>query len=144
LVSLYPELYRFLDRAQKLLQAAEHLYNGGYYESCISRLYYSVFIAAPVLLEAKVSGGGGRYIRQGRQIGWRVVSKHETAQNDFSTHFVNRGYFTKREGELYVALISAREGADYGLAGYPEGLVRDLLERTRQLVTKITEMAKDA
>ena len=50
---------------------------------------------------------------------------------------VKLGYIRKEDGHVYGELKSAREGADYGLDGFREQVVRDLIARARVLVAGI-------
>lgn len=70
--------------------------------------------------------------------------KTRTTQQDLLDHLVKPGYFTRDDADLYQALLSAREAGDYGLEGYSEGVTRRLVERTGQLLVKVTGMVKDA
>ena len=44
---------RYIDNAEEMLEAAEHLLQGGFYNDAASRAYYSMFFAARALLSLK-------------------------------------------------------------------------------------------
>ena len=119
------------------MAAAEYLYTGGYYESCISRAYYAAFTAVSVLLETRRQRRRGyiSYDRTRRR--WHVEASHDMVQEDFLQLISRRGDFTTADGNAYGKLRAARDDADYALEGYRREVTESLLMQGRHLVSKI-------
>jgi uncharacterized protein (UPF0332 family) len=47
------EIKKLIEKAEKSLKASENLYNSGFYDFAVSRIYYSMFYCAKALLLTK-------------------------------------------------------------------------------------------
>jgi uncharacterized protein (UPF0332 family) len=89
-----------LEKARRMLAAAEHLERGGFHEDAVSRAYYAVFHAACALLAS---------------IG-RTVRTHDGLRAAVAEHFVRPGKLPARFGRLLARAAADRNDADYNSA----------------------------
>jgi uncharacterized protein (UPF0332 family) len=89
-----------LEKARRLLDAAEHLRRGGFHEDAVSRAYYAVFHAACALLAS---------------IG-RTARTHDGLRAAVAEHFVRPGKLPTRFGRLLARAAADRNDADYNSA----------------------------
>jgi len=86
-----------LERASNALQAANLLYDNGFLNDAVSRLYYFLLHNIRSLLLSK---------------GLEPKS-HEGALRVFGLHFVKEGIFLPRDSHIFSRLMKYREEADY-------------------------------
>lgn len=86
-----------LERASNTLQAANLLYDNGFLNDAVSRLYYFLLHNIRALLLSK---------------GLEPKS-HEGALRVFGLHFVKEGIFMPRDSHIFSRLMKYREEADY-------------------------------
>lgn len=81
-----------MESAFTTLDAARVLAKNGFWNSCVNRLYYSVFYAVNALLVSQ-----------------KIQTKsHTSTKSQFSLHFVKTGKFDKRFGRLLAELYDWR------------------------------------
>ncbi len=86
-----------MDRAIKTMDAATLLFNNGFFNDAISRLYYFLLYNIRALLLTK---------------GLEPKS-HEGALRLFGLHFVKEGIFEPADSHIFSRLMKYREEADY-------------------------------
>ncbi len=86
-----------MDRAIKTMDAAILLFNNGFFNDAISRLYYFLLYNIRALLLTK---------------GLEPKS-HEGALRLFGLHFVKEGIFEPADSHIFSRLMKYREEADY-------------------------------
>ena len=86
-----------LDKSSEILQEAELLYNNGFINGAVSRLYYSSLHTVRALLLSK---------------GLEPKS-HEGALRLFGLHFIKKGVFETKYSHIFSRLMKYREEADY-------------------------------
>ena len=86
-----------LERASNALQAANLLYDNGFLNDAVSRLYYFLLHNIRALLLSK---------------GLEAKS-HEGALRVFGLHFVKEEIFMPRDSHIFSRLMKYREEADY-------------------------------
>ena len=90
----------FIRRARRILDAAYHLFRGGFYEDAVSRAYYSMYFAAKALLLK-------------RNI---TVKTHKGLLSTFGVEFVDDGVVEKYYGRALRIAEELREEADYSIS----------------------------
>ncbi len=86
-----------LDKSSEILQEAELLYNNGFINGAVSRLYYSSFHTVRALL-----------LSRGLE-----PKSHEGALRLFGLHFIKKGVFETKYSHIFSRLMKYREEADY-------------------------------
>ncbi len=86
-----------MDRAIKAMEAATLLFDNGFFNDAISRLYYFLLYNIRALLLTK---------------GLEPKS-HEGALRLFGLHFVKEGIFEPADSHIFSRLMKYREEADY-------------------------------
>ncbi len=86
-----------MDRAIQTMEAATLLFDNGFFNDAISRLYYFLLYNIRALLLTK---------------GLEPKS-HEGALRLFSLHFVKEGIFEPTDSHIFSRLMKYREEADY-------------------------------
>ncbi len=86
-----------MDRAIKAMEAATLLFDNGFFNEAISRLYYFLLYNIRALLLTK---------------GLEPKS-HEGALRLFGLHFVKEGIFEPADSHIFSRLMKYREEADY-------------------------------
>jgi len=89
-----------LDKASEILQQAELLYNGGFIDGAVSRLYYFILHTVRALLLTK---------------GLEPKS-HEGVLRVFGLYFIKEGIFEGKDSHVFAKLMKYREEADYNPA----------------------------
>ena len=93
------EVMNLLQKARVTLQAAQVLFDTGFFEDCISRAYYAVFHAAQAAL-----------LNEG------ITPKtHSGTHSLFDDHFVKRDRLPRNVARTLRQAYNARQLADYGL-----------------------------
>lgn len=111
-----------IDSAYETHKAAMLLFENGFWNSCVNRLYYSVFYAVNALLV------------------WNEIQSktHSTVKSQFSQHFVKTGIFETRFGRLLNTLYDWRQRGDYeNLFMYNKESVEPLLESCLDMIQQI-------
>ena len=111
-----------IDSAYETHKAAMLLFENGFWNSCVNRLYYSVFYAVNALLV------------------WNEIQPktHSTVKSQFSQHFVKTGIFEIRFGRLLNTLYDWRQRGDYeNLFMYNKESVEPLLESCLDMIQQI-------
>lgn len=111
-----------IDSAYETHKAAMLLFENGFWNSCVNRLYYSVFYAVNALLV------------------WNEIQPktHSTVKSQFSQHFVKTGKFETRFGRLLNTLYDWRQRGDYeNLFMYNKESVEPLLESCLDMIKQI-------
>lgn len=111
-----------IDSAYETHKAAMLLFENGFWNSCVNRLYYSVFYAVNALLV------------------WNEIQPktHSTVKSQFSQHFVKTGKFETRFGRLLNTLYDWRQRGDYeNLFMYNKESVEPLLESCLDMIQQI-------
>ncbi len=86
-----------MESAFNTLEAARVLAKNGFWNSCVNRLYYSVFYAVNALLVSE-----------------EIHAKsHTSTKSQFSLFFVKTGKFDKKYGRLLAKLYDWRQKGDY-------------------------------
>jgi uncharacterized protein len=111
-----------IDSAYETHRAAILLFENGFWNSSVNRLYYSVFYAVNALLVLN-----------------EIQPKtHSTVNNQFSQHFVKTGIFEPRFGRLLNTLYDWRQRGDYeSLFLYDKESVEPLLESCLDMIKQI-------
>lgn len=111
-----------IDSAYETHKAAMLLFENGFWNSSVNRLYYSVFYAVNALLVLHV-----------------IQHKtHSTVKSQFSQHFVKTGIFESRFGRLLNTLYDWRQKSDYEtLTTYNKESVEPLLEACLEMIQLI-------
>lgn len=116
-----------LDKAFETLNDAKVLVQSKSWNSCINRLYYSVYYAAiALLLKNKYNAG-----------------THASVKSQFSLNFVKTGIISKEQGKLYSDLLDWRHKGDYGdLFDFNESQVLPLIEPVEAMLKDIEKLIK--
>lgn len=98
---LKPEIVALIEyrltRAQKTLEDAKLLYKHGRYNSCMNRLYYSVFYSVLALLRTENL----------------MSSKHSGVRSMFHKEFVKKCVIPPDLGKFYDEMFEFRQMGDY-------------------------------
>jgi len=109
-----------MTKAEKSLEAAEKLFDGGYYDFAASRGYYSMFYCAEALLLSK----GLKF------------SKHSGVISAFGQEFIKAKLLP---GELHSYILDAfsqRGKGDYDIAPLERKDAEDLLDKAKIFLEK--------
>jgi uncharacterized protein (UPF0332 family) len=87
-----------MDKAHRVLAAARHLRDHGFFDDAVSRAYYAVFHAAAALLAS---------------IG-RSARTHEGLRAAVGQHFIRPGLLDARFARVLAHTAADRNDADYG------------------------------
>ncbi|PKL49812.1 MAG: DNA-binding protein [Planctomycetes bacterium HGW-Planctomycetes-1] len=111
-----------LERAFQTLEEAKLLFDSGYTNTYVNRLYYACFYAVSALL-----------ISQDKS-----TSKHGQLRAMLHKDYVKAGLLSKESGRHFDLLFQSRQTGDYvdNAAFNPEE-VKDWLEKTRRFVEEI-------
>jgi uncharacterized protein len=111
-----------IDSAYETHKAATLLFENGFWNSCVNRLYYSIFYAVNALLVCN-----------------EIQPKtHSTVKSQFSQHFVKTGIFETHFGRLLNTLYDWRQRGDYeNLFQYDKESVEPLLESCLEMIKQI-------
>ena len=93
------EARRYLDRADRALEAAETLTRAGFSPEAASRTYYAMFYAAQALLK---SAGID-------------VTKHSAVESEFGYRFAKTGKIAPKYHKMLINARKIREQADYDI-----------------------------
>jgi uncharacterized protein (UPF0332 family) len=114
-----------IDRAEKTLLEAQSLYNNGFYNATINRLYYACFYAVLALLVSN-------------QIS---AFKHAGVKQMFGLHFVSNGKIDPSYGRFYSRLFNERITGDYDdFIVYEKETVNDLIPKSTEFIQEIRKL----
>ena len=118
-----------LESAYQTYEAAKILFEKGFWNSSVNRIYYSVYYAVNAIL---VLNG--------------IHTKtHASVKSQFSQHFVKTGEFDPKYGRLLNQLYDWRQKGDYeNLFDYTESDVAPLLISSLEMIKEIDEKVKNA
>jgi len=86
-----------LQKADETFRAARELIKGGFWNSCVNRLYYACFYAVNAL-----------FVRDGI-----FVKTHSGAKNQFFQNYIKTGIIDLKFSRLYSDLSDWRQKGDY-------------------------------
>ena len=111
-----------IDSAYETHKAATLLFENGFWNSSVNRLYYSIFYAVNAILVLN-----------------DIQPKtHSTVKSQFSQHFIKKGIFEARFGRLLNTLYDWRQKGDYEtLTTYNKESVEPLLETCLEMIQLI-------
>jgi uncharacterized protein (UPF0332 family) len=113
-----------LSRSQRALAEANLLYNNGYLNGAVSRLYYSLLYTIRALLFSR---------------GLEPKS-HEGALRLFAREFVKKGVFTSGSSHVFARLMKYREEADYNPSySFTPQDYRGMRQEAEALADKVSE-----
>jgi uncharacterized protein (UPF0332 family) len=105
-----------LRRARKSLLEAKAMYENGFNNAALNRLYYACFYSATALLFKK-----------------DILTKtHAGVKQMLGLHYINPGILSEEMGEFYSNILYSRQNADYD----------DIEESETELVKEYTMLAK--
>ncbi len=117
-----------LERAYDSLGEARVLFDQGYTNTCVSRLYYACFYAVSALLLTKGVS----------------ASKHTGIRSFFHQYFVKLGLMSKDFGKFYDRLFDSRQKGDYtDFFHFAEDEVSHWLEEAREFVEVVEKLVQD-
>lgn len=114
--------YRF-ERAHQTMDEAQYLYEGGYYNAAVNRLYYACYYAAVGLLVAK-----GLY-----------ANTHNGVKTVLSKEFVRTGMLDIEHGATFGDLFNKRHTGDYEDYAFNDAATIDYLTPRAQAFIEATE-----
>jgi uncharacterized protein (UPF0332 family) len=94
------EIGSLLERAERRLDAAQYLFNQGFFADAVSRAYYSMYFAAKALLLTKDIS----------------VKTHKGLVSKFGLEFVDEGVVETYYGRALRTAEELREEADYSIS----------------------------
>ena len=116
-----------LERAHGTLDEADLLYNGGYYNAAVNRLYYAGYYAAVALL-----------LSRGIE-----TATHNGVKTQLSMHFVRTGQLSIEHSTTFGLLFDKRHSSDYSDFAYCDaGLVELLRPRAEAFIHAVEILAK--
>lgn len=123
------EITSLIERADKYLKSSEMLLEEGDYESSVSRTYYAMFYAAEAVLLIKNLS----------------FSSHRGVISAFGEHFIKTDIFPRDLGKEFNRAFEKRQLGDYEYTCViSKEEAREILEKGKDFVVKITEYLKDA
>ena len=123
------EITSLIERADKYLKSSEMLLEEGDYESSVSRTYYAMFYAAEAVLLIKNLS----------------FSSHRGLISAFGEHFIKTDIFPRDLGKEFNRAFEKRQLGDYEYTCViSKEEAREILEKGKDFVVKITEYLKDA
>jgi uncharacterized protein len=111
-----------LERAFQTLDEAKLLFDSGYTNTYVSRLYYACFYAISALLICQETS----------------TSKHGQLRAMLHRDFIKTGLLPKESGKHFDLLFQSRQTGDYvDNAVFKPEEVKDWLEKTRRFIEEI-------
>jgi len=115
--------------AYQTYDAAKVLFEAGFWNSSVNRLYYAVFYSVNALLVLKGID----------------TKTHSSVKSQFSQHFVKTGEFDVKYGKLLNQLFDWRQKGDYeNLFDFTEADISPLLSSSFEMIQVIDEKIKNA
>ena len=126
------EMGLLIERAERRLEAANHLFDQGFFEDAVSRAYYSMYFAAKALLLKKDIS----------------VKTHKGLVSKFGLEFVDEGVVENYYGRALRTAKELREEADYSISREisreeAKTVLEDaekFLERIKRAIREMSEM----
>lgn len=117
-----------LERAHNTLREADLLYNGGFFNAAVNRLYYACYYAAIALLLSKNI----------------ETSTHNGVKTQLSMHFVRTGKLSIENSTTFGLLFDKRHSSDYSDFAYCDaGIVELLRPRAEAFINAIEKLTKE-
>lgn len=114
-----------IKRAHETLEEAQYMFDGGYHNAAVNRLYYSCFYAVMALL-----------LQNGIQ-----AQTHKGVKSMLGLHFVATGKLSPHYGGIYSTLFEKRHSNDYDDFVYCDcNLVKHLLPAAAQFIQAIEQL----
>lgn len=114
-----------IEKAFETLKEAKYVANGGFWNLCANRLYYSVFYACEALLLSKAI----------------MTSTHAGVTRMMNLHFVKTDLLNQDDKDLLTNLFRMRQTGDYDdLSDWTEKSVVPFIEPTEDLIKKIINL----
>lgn len=124
---LKEKLDKLLEKTKRKLQAAERLYEDGFYDDSISRAYYAMYQVAIALLMTKDL----------------TPKTHSGVLTMLSLHFVKTGIVKKKYFDMFAHAKEARENGDYEAFYMPtKEEARLVLRNAKQFIDEIERILK--
>ncbi len=118
----------YIEKSQKKLEAAEKLFDLGYYEDAVSRVYYAVFHIVQALLLTEVE----------------KAETHKGIVTLFGLLFIKTGRFTKDLGRYLANLKDDRESGDYEILSYIDRETAEkALKEGKEFIEEVLEYLKN-
>ena len=112
-------------RARETLIDANQLFSTNSFNSCVNRIYYSVFYEVTALLLKKNLSS----------------SKHTGVRALFQTNFVKTNVISKDLASFYSTILDFRQKSDYGdYVSFEKQKVQEWLEQARQFLDFVDEI----
>ena len=114
-----------MDRSKEVLSAARLMYEKGYYNDAVNRLYYFCFYAVIALLATEGVHPG----------------KHTAVRAFLNKNWIKTGKLSKETGWLYNTLFDRREKGDYGdYFRFNADDVEDWLKKVEKAIEEIFQV----
>jgi len=118
-----------LERARGSLEEADLLYDGGYFNATINRLYYACYYATIALLLK-------HHIE---------ATTHNGVKTQLSMHFVRTGKLSLEHSTTFGLLFDKRHSSDYGDFAYCDAsLIKLLRPRVETFINAIEILVKES
>ncbi|MFW5851573.1 MAG: HEPN domain-containing protein [Bacteroidota bacterium] len=113
-----------IESSRQTYDAAKVLYDNGFWNSAINRLYYALFYSINALLVLN-----------------NIQTKsHSASKTQFSQYFIKTEKFDKKYGKLFAELFDWRQKGDYdNIFDYNEELVGPLFDPVLEMINLIEE-----
>ena len=113
------EINKLIIKAEKNIEIAEKLFEIGYFDVAISRIYYSFFYIAKALLLSK---------------GFEFY-KHSAVISFFNKEFIKEKIFDYKYFQIFNELFELRQESDYGLDNeFEKKDVREYIEKAKEFL----------
>jgi len=114
-----------MDRSKEVLSAARLMYEKGYYNDAVNRLYYFCFYAVIALLATEGVHPG----------------KHTAVRAFLNKNWIKTGKLSRETGWLYNTLFDRREKGDYGdYFRFNADDVEDWLKKVEKAIEEIFQV----
>ncbi|MCX7795285.1 MAG: HEPN domain-containing protein [bacterium] len=118
----------YIEKSLRKLEAGERLFDLGYYEDAVSRVYYAVFHIVQALL-----------LTEGER-----AETHKGVVTLFGLLFIKTGRFKKDLGRYLVNLKDDRESGDYEVLSYiDKETAEKALKEGREFIEEALKYLKD-
>lgn len=117
-----------LQRAFETLEEVPYLYNGGYYNTAINRMYYAVYYAVLALLTKNHID----------------TTTHSGVKQMLGLHFVITGKLSRNNSRIFNDLFDMRHSSDYeDFAYYERQDVDELLPKAKECINAISKLINE-
>ncbi len=119
---------KHLEESHTKINAAEHLFNGKFYNDSISRAYYAMFNAAKAALALKNIN----------------TKRHSGVLALFGLHFVKEGFIDEMYSKAYAVAMEDRSEADYGiLSEFTREEAEIVLDDAKRFIEAVEDMIEN-